>query len=715
MTGSTVHVDESVVPKLARLGSDVAPAFDAWLTTTRREGRAAQALGTALDDKLEARRITPSANVLTWWLATDLAYVWDIVPAGAERRSAATSQCVVDPRTGQLRVASFELPLDDRAGGSEVSPGTASFAKRVDSEDLRRLGAPESLMVTLLAARTPPELERLRVAMPQHEPLLFGYRLLAQGVPVEQVASSLARLPEEAFDATDYRSALLRSIDNGRIRVLAEETDVARALAEPWSHWKTYLHPEQRAIAYRKRYRGPTKVTGGPGTGKTIVAVHRVRCLLEQEGGLHTGEQPLLLTSFVTSTVHQLGQLADALLDRRQRQRVHVTGVDQLRTRLLRETQSVQRQFQIVSDDQLEEDFAPRLLRIGSALAPQDAVSLWENVVLAAEERTWQSARELRQGLGLTSRLNEHRYNEFLHICQEVEEALLASQETTHLLLLRELLDLLPEGETRYKHAVVDEAQDLHPLHWRLLRRLVPRTPNDIFLVGDGGQRLYRRPYSLHQCGIETRNRSKVLRLSYRSSQEILDFAGALLGDHPADDMDSADADVRRERSVFSSILPTCVAYTSSATENAGIAQRLRAWKDEGMEWGEMMVAAGSNAMCTEVLRALDRLGIPGRVLSRDTMPTSHAVSIVTWYRAKGLEARAVIVGGARRMNDRASPGGAENDDGETDAAARQRRALYVACTRGRERLVVTWAGAPNDIIADVLAAGARVQQEIGA
>lgn len=102
MTGSTVHVDESVVPKLARLGSDVAPAFNDWLARTRREGRAARPPDIALDEKLEARRITPSANVLTWWLATDLAYVWDIVPAGAERRSAASSQCVVDPRTGQL-------------------------------------------------------------------------------------------------------------------------------------------------------------------------------------------------------------------------------------------------------------------------------------------------------------------------------------------------------------------------------------------------------------------------------------------------------------------------------------------------------------------------------------------------------------------------------------------------------------------------------------
>jgi hypothetical protein len=714
VSGVTVHVDDSIVPKIARLGPDVAPAFDAWVTRMRREGRKGSVVESAIDEKLELGHLTPSTHVLTWWLATDMAYVWDVVPSGAAQANAASTQCVVDPRTGQLRVTSFELPLD--RGRAEDDPGAAtrSFTARVSPDALRRIGAPERLLVTLLAARTPADLERLRIAMPQHEPLLFGYRLLARGVPMDQVVGALTKLPEHAFDASDYRSALLRSIDDGRIRVLAEETDLAQALSEPWSHWQTYLHPEQRAVAYRPRYNGPAKVTGGPGTGKTIVAVHRVRCLLEQAGGLDMGEPPILLTSFVTSTVHQLTQLADALLDRRQRQRVQVVGVDRLCARLLRGRPSVQRHFQVVRRGRLEGLFAPLLARYGVELDPGDAISLWENVVLAAENPSWKAALSLRQGLGLTHTLDASCFDLFLRVCVDVQSALLAARETTYVLLLRELLDLLPDGEHHYRHVVIDEAQDLHPLHWRMLRRIVPRQSNDLFLVGDGRQRLYRRPYALSQCGIETRNRSKVLRLSYRSSQEILDFATALLGDHALDDMEVAEVGTRRERSVFSSAWPECVAYATREAEVAGIAARLSEWRREGMDWGEMMVAAASNTMCADIRQSLDLNGIPGRVLARNTTPSPHGVSVMTWYRAKGLEARAVIVAGARQLRRRATAEGAEAKSNQRDAAARLRRALYVACTRGRERLVVTWTRAPNVAIADAIASGVRVELETG-
>ncbi len=45
----------------------------------------------------------------------------------------------------------------------------------------------------------------------------------------------------------------------------------------------------------------------------------------------------------------------------------------------------------------------------------------------------------------------------------------------------------------RYWHIVVDEAQDLSPAHWKMLRAMVqhPRLPNDLFIAGDTHQRIY--------------------------------------------------------------------------------------------------------------------------------------------------------------------------------------------------------------------------------
>ncbi|MGH3853509.1 MAG: UvrD-helicase domain-containing protein [Pseudonocardiaceae bacterium] len=66
-------------------------------------------------------------------------------------------------------------------------------------------------------------------------------------------------------------------------------------LDEPFARWQVYLHPTQRKLVERD-YSGPTRVGGGPGTGKTIVALHRVAHLADE---LPAGnDRPILLTTF---------------------------------------------------------------------------------------------------------------------------------------------------------------------------------------------------------------------------------------------------------------------------------------------------------------------------------------------------------------------------------------------------------------------------------
>ena len=81
-----------------------------------------------------------------------------------------------------------------------------------------------------------------------------------------------------------------------------------------------------------------------------------------------------------------------------------------------------------------------------------------------------------------------------------------------------------------YRHVIVDEAQDLHPAQWRLLRAAVPAGPDDMFIVGDAHQRIYDSHVSLARVGINVRGRSKRLTINYRTTQEILALAVPALG-----------------------------------------------------------------------------------------------------------------------------------------------------------------------------------------
>lgn len=56
-----------------------------------------------------------------------------------------------------------------------------------------------------------------------------------------------------------------------------------------------------------------------------------------------------------------------------------------------------------------------------------------------------------------------------------------------------------------YAHVVLDEAQDLHPAQWGILRAAVEPGVDDLFLVGDTHQRVYGSRVSLNKQSVEIR------------------------------------------------------------------------------------------------------------------------------------------------------------------------------------------------------------------
>jgi hypothetical protein len=113
-----------------------------------------------------------------------------------------------------------------------------------------------------------------------------------------------------------------------------------------------------------------------------------------------------------------------------------------------------------------------------------------------------------------------------------VEGRLRALGRHTFTQLANEAARALQDGAVKppYRHIIIDEAQDLHPAHWRLLRAAVPAGPNDLFVVGDVHQRIYDNHVSLARVGINVRGRSKRLTVNYRTTQEILALAVPALG-----------------------------------------------------------------------------------------------------------------------------------------------------------------------------------------
>ncbi len=79
---------------------------------------------------------------------------------------------------------------------------------------------------------------------------------------------------DEEVDPRDWARAARRPVS----QVSTEDAAVLDALGDGFDAWRLFLHPEQHRLATAS-FKGSAKVTGGPGTGKTVVALHRVRHL----------------------------------------------------------------------------------------------------------------------------------------------------------------------------------------------------------------------------------------------------------------------------------------------------------------------------------------------------------------------------------------------------------------------------------------------------
>src|SRR5260370_1976387 len=75
------------------------------------------------------------------------------------------------------------------------------------------------------------------------------------------------------------------------------------------------LSPEQeRFVSWAIKATGPTQVKGGPGTGKSTVALYRVRSLIERLRQQGVSAPRILFTTYTKARIHSSDPLVHHLL-----------------------------------------------------------------------------------------------------------------------------------------------------------------------------------------------------------------------------------------------------------------------------------------------------------------------------------------------------------------------------------------------------------------
>ncbi|WP_017610499.1 UvrD-helicase domain-containing protein [Nocardiopsis xinjiangensis] len=622
-------------------------------------------------------------------LPHDDAYDW------AKRRKAS-----VNTATGGIEirdVAALDASLPHMERMARKAP--ARLLEHVKDSDLARLGVDEQ---TLTFARTLTDTFQLEAARgllppPQWE-VLYG---LSAGMSPEEVWAEMgAALVQERIDPEDLDAAVRRSSD--RVALVEGPEELMAALEHPFDLWRIYLHPAQRSVV-EASYRGPARVSGGPGTGKTVVAMHRAHRLALR------GRGPVLLTTFTSTLAESLEQnlalLAETTGAPEATERVRVEHVDRLAHRVFREAHG---RPQLLTAAREKELWQRIIAGLDADLSPAFLSQEWRQVVLAQRVDSaseYLQVKRTGRGRGLGPAQKALVWQAVWGFRKELSEQGLWTHETVCEEAAR-LLAERPDADKPFQHVVVDEAQDLHAGQWRLLRACVPQEADDLFIAGDTHQRIYGPKITLGEVGVNVRGRASKLRINYRTTGEILRWSLGLMHAQAVQDLDGVQDSLDGCRSEMHGDEPVAKGLATWEAELGHLKEKVRSWIGAGVLPAEIGVTARSNRAVEQALLALEEAQVEATALARTSAEGSAGVSVGTMHRMKGLEFRCLAVVGAgedqlpapRSITPHEEDPGAHARD-----LLRERSLLFVACTRAREQLSVSWHQEPSPFLETVL------------
>ncbi|MBT2477507.1 DEAD/DEAH box helicase [Streptomyces sp. ISL-94] len=615
----------------------------------------------------------------------------------------------VNGATGGLEVRNVEAleQMETYFETKAVETPTRLFAHHSDTV-LRDLGIDEQVLRLARVCVTADDLAVMAPPMmpaDQYEVLEY----LATDCSPEDVWEQLIAPRGQTVRTAEDRPAVtlgeaILNTPNGIVEVTGPG-ELERILTEDFVRWRVFLHPAQRRYAYHPGFNGPAQVTGGPGTGKTVVALHRVRHLLR------TGREGdrILLTTFTNAMAAALRDSLALLLgdaDAHLLDRVDVTTVDSLAARVIREARGGSPKPLSAAAE--KSAWTRAAAREDLPWSERFLSQEFRNVVLAQGLRTPEEyLRCVRRGRG--TQVGRVQRARLWRVMERFTGDLASRDSATYTMVCDQAARILAERGPRYRHVVVDEAQDLHPAQWRVLRACVAEQADDLFLVGDPHQRIYDSRVSLRSLGVNVRGRTSRLRLNYRSTEEILRWSTSLLDGQPVgrlgeDDEDDGGQDsLRGYRSELHGRVPVARGHGNQDDELRALVDQIRTWVDQdGVKPSEVAVCARFNTLVDAVIARLRREGVPAVAVKDDPGPTVPGVRVATMHAMKGLEFRCVAVvgvtSGVLPFAPQVTPADEDAVQHRSDLLA-EHCLLFVACTRARDALAISWNGERSRIL----------------
>ncbi|ABK72212.1 3'-5' exonuclease [Mycolicibacterium smegmatis] len=547
---------------------------------------------------------------------------------------------------------------------------------------------------------------------------------LATGIAIETIRENHGFVDKPVDTSLDGDQQIIAALERPASKMqfaYIEDNEELRRVIEggDFAAWRTFLHPEQRKYV-ESDFSGAFRLSGGAGTGKTVVATHRARRLAR-----NNPDARIVLTTFNATLAQGLKTDLKALdpgvriADKPGDPGVYVGGIDALGRDVLHRAgdgaaAACERVFGHVFEFGSKRTSSDAIWRevvqsVDSGLdtklaTPVFLESEYVAVVLANRVTSLeQYAKVARPGRGVRlsrpQRIAVWKLIEAFRRRSQMDESVSFPEV---LALAAEALRVRAERDGTYlaDHVIIDEAQDLHATHWALLRALVAEGPNDLFIAEDSHQRIYGSPVVLSRFGVKIVGRSRRLTLNYRTTAQNLHFAVSVLSGAEYRDLEQGEESTSDYRSARNGPAPELISCPDLATELETVATKIKSWLvEDGVEPESIAVLTRSQDERDRFVRGLGERGVPARAVDKN-VPTPGQPLVMTMHRAKGMEFSRVILAGADEKHV-PLPATLRNvpEEERAEALLRERSLLYVASSRARDALVVTWSGKRSELL----------------
>lgn len=400
---------------------------------------------------------------------------------------------------------------------------------------------------------------------------------------------------------------------------------------------------QRKAITHGE---GPALVVAGPGSGKTLVLIERVKFLIDKK---KAAPEKIIVTTFTEKAANELKVRLSKSLGTKAA-KIQISTIHSLCNTLLHDyftehdmgigyeilDENAQRLLLHTNKFQLgiyrRDGYKFRWLNRGSL---EDFADLYD--FLTRNDVEVDALKKELAKNGELSKDNEgviDSYKKYMKLLEDENRIDFANLQLKFYQLISDNKELLEEIQNRFEYLLIDEYQDTSPLQDRVFRMIAP-PQNNIFVVGDINQSIYafRGATALNFKNFTDKfqdSKTYFLNVNFRSTEHIVDLANRLMKDKIKEELES------RRRRGERSILLNAETADSVAKKTVDLIKKM---KEKGIieKYGDVALLFRCWRHSDEYVKYLEKDKIPfivfggGGLLDREEITTMvYLISYVT-------------------------------------------------------------------------------------